>query len=62
MLEPYLVEKSTKKSQNFGTLNPQPIQNFSMPPYTEKTGGMMCHQTLAPNLLRRHSADQQVRK
>jgi hypothetical protein len=59
-LEPHLTEKSTKKNQNFDTLNLQSIQSFSTPHYTEKTGGLPCCQTLAPSLLGRHSADQQV--
>jgi predicted kinase len=55
-------KKSTKKHQNFNTLNSHPVKNFSMPHYTEKTGGLLHHQMPAPNLLGRHSADQQVRK
>jgi hypothetical protein len=54
MLEPHLAEKNTKKKQNSNTLNPQPIQNFSMPHYTEKTGGLPYHQMPAPNLLGKH--------
>jgi hypothetical protein len=42
-----------KKKQNSETLNPQPIKSFSTPHYTEKTGGLQHHQTLAPNLPRR---------
>jgi hypothetical protein len=34
------------------------IENISMPHYTEKTGGLCHHQTLAPNLFGIHSADQ----
>jgi hypothetical protein len=49
-----LAEKTTKKTQNSNTLNPQPVQSFSMPHYTEKTGGLLCHQMLDPNLLERH--------
>jgi hypothetical protein len=60
MLKPHVAEKSTKKNKNFDTMNSQPIQSFSMPCYPEKTGGLLCHQTLAPNLLARHPADQQV--
>jgi hypothetical protein len=52
-------KKSTKKNQNFDTLNPQLVQSFSMPRYTEKTGGLPCHQMPAANLLGRHPADQQ---
>jgi hypothetical protein len=32
-------KKSTKKNQNFDTLNHQPVQSFSMPHYTEKQEG-----------------------
>jgi hypothetical protein len=45
--------KSTKKNQNVDTLNLQPIQSFSTPHYTEKTGGFLLLQTTAPNLLGR---------
>jgi hypothetical protein len=62
MLEPHLAEKTTKRNQGFHTLNPQPMQSFSVPYYTEKTGGLLCHQTPAPNLLGRHPAEQQVSK
>jgi hypothetical protein len=55
-------KKTTKKNQNFDTLNTQPIQNFFTPHYTEKMGGLPHHQTLTPNLLGRHLADQQVSK
>jgi hypothetical protein len=58
-LEPPLAEKNTKRNQGFNTLNPQPVQNFSAPCYTEKTGGLQGCQTPAPNLLGRHPADQQ---
>jgi hypothetical protein len=53
MLEPHLVEI-------FDTLNSELVESFFMPHYTEKTGGLPHHQTLAPNLLGRHLADQQV--
>jgi hypothetical protein len=55
-LEPHLSEKkiNTKKKQSSNTLNPQTIQTFCMPHYTEKTGGLSHHQTPAPNLLGRH--------
>jgi hypothetical protein len=53
-------KKNTKKNQNFDTLNHQPIQSFSMPRYTEKTGGLLHHQMPAPNLLQKHLADQKV--
>jgi hypothetical protein len=53
-------KKSTKRNQGFDTLNPQPVQSFSMPCYMEKTGGLLCHQMPAPNLLGRHPADKQV--
>jgi hypothetical protein len=40
MLEPHLAEKkNTNKNQNSNILNPQPVQSFSTPRYTEKTGG-----------------------
>jgi hypothetical protein len=52
MLEPHLAEKkTTKKKQNSDTLNPQSIQSFPKPRYTEKTGGLPHLQTPAPNLL-----------
>jgi hypothetical protein len=41
-------KKTTKKKQNS---DPQPIQSFSMPRYTEKTGRLLHSQMLAPNLL-----------
>jgi hypothetical protein len=44
-------KKTTKKKQNSETLNPQPVQSFFMPHYTEKIGGLPHHQTLTPNLL-----------
>jgi hypothetical protein len=53
MLEPHLAEKSHQEEQNSNTPNPQPIQSFSMPHYTEKTGGLLHCQTPAPNLLGR---------
>jgi hypothetical protein len=61
-MEPHLEEKkkNTKKNKNYDTLKPQPIQSFSMQHYTVKTGGLPHHQTLTPNLLGRHLADQQV--
>jgi hypothetical protein len=46
-----LAEKTTKKNQKDDTLKLQPIQSFSMPHYTEKTGGLPCRQMLASNLL-----------
>jgi hypothetical protein len=55
-------KKNTKNKQNSDTSNPQPVQSFSMPCYTEKTGWFPSHQTPAPNLLGRHPADQQVSK
>jgi hypothetical protein len=55
MLEPHLAgKKKHKKNQNLNTLNPQPLQSFPMRGYTEKTGGLLCCQTPAPNLLGRH--------
>jgi hypothetical protein len=50
MLEPHLAGKTTKKKKNSDTPNPQPAQSFSMPHYTEKSGGLLCHQMPAPNL------------
>jgi hypothetical protein len=55
-------KKSIKKNKNFNTLNPQPVQSFSMQRCTEKTGELPHRQTLAPNLLGRHLADQQMSK
>jgi hypothetical protein len=46
-------KKNTKKKQHSDPPNPQCIESFSMPHYTEKPGGPWCCQTLAPNLLRR---------
>jgi hypothetical protein len=54
MLEPHLAEKKHQEELNSDTLNPQPVKSFSMPHYTEKTGGLPCHQTPAPNLLGRY--------
>jgi hypothetical protein len=55
MLEPHLAKKNTKKKQNSNTPSPQPLQSFSTPHYTEKTGGLQCCQMmLAPNLLGKH--------
>jgi hypothetical protein len=48
------------KNQNFDTLNLQPSQSFSMPHYTERTGGLLSHQSLTPNLLGRNLLEQQV--
>jgi hypothetical protein len=61
MLEQHLAEKNTKKAK---------LQHSELPAYTkllnscytEKTRGLPCHQTLAPNLLGKHPADQQVSK
>jgi hypothetical protein len=39
MLEPQLAEKNNKKKQNSVITNPQPIQSFSTPWYTEKMEG-----------------------
>jgi hypothetical protein len=36
-----MAEKNTKKNQNFDTLNPQPLQSFSIPSYTEKQEGSL---------------------
>jgi hypothetical protein len=47
------IKKKKKKKQNSETLNPQPIKSFSMPHYTEKTGGLLHHQMPAHNLLGR---------
>jgi hypothetical protein len=42
MQELHLAEKkNTKKKQDSDMLNPQPIQSFSTPRYTEKTGGLL---------------------
>jgi hypothetical protein len=46
-------KKKKKKKQNTETLKPQPIKNFSMPHYTEKTGGHQHCQMPAPILPRR---------
>jgi hypothetical protein len=53
MLELYLAEKHHKEDSNSDTLNPQSAQSFSTLCYIEKTGGLLCHQTLAPDLLER---------
>jgi hypothetical protein len=53
-------KKSTKKNQNFNTLNLQPVQSFSTSHYIEKTGGLQHHQMLDPYLLWRHLTGQQV--
>jgi hypothetical protein len=44
-------KKNTQKNQNFDNLNSQPVQSFSVPHYTEKTGGLLHCQMLTPNLL-----------
>jgi hypothetical protein len=49
-LETHLAGKTTNKKQNSNTLNPQHAHTFSMPRYTEKPGGLLHHQMLAPNL------------
>jgi hypothetical protein len=46
-------KKTQRKKQNSETLNPQAIQSFSTPCYTEKAGGLQHHQMLAPKLHRR---------
>jgi hypothetical protein len=46
-------KKKKKKKQNSKTLNPQLVKIFSMPWYTEKTGGLQYCQMPAPNLPRR---------
>jgi hypothetical protein len=38
MLEPHLAERKHQEDQGFNILNPQPVQSFSTPWYTEKTG------------------------
>jgi hypothetical protein len=60
MKEPHLLEKNKKKKQNSDIQNPQSVQSFSTPRYTEKTGGLPHCQTLAPNRL--GDPDQQVSK
>jgi hypothetical protein len=52
LLETHLAKKK-KKKQNSKTLNPQLVKIFSMPWYTEKTGGLQYCQMQAPNLPRR---------
>jgi hypothetical protein len=60
MLEPHLAEIKHQEESKLQHPEPQACKNFLMPYYTEKTGGLLCHQMLAPNLLGRHPADQQV--
>jgi hypothetical protein len=49
-----MAEKNHKEEAKlYDTLNSQPVQSFSTPHYTEKTGGLPHHQTPAPNLLGR---------
>jgi hypothetical protein len=43
-------KKATKKNQNSNTLNPQPVQSYSTPCYTEKTRELPHRQMPAPNL------------
>jgi hypothetical protein len=62
MLEPHLAKKPIKNKQNSNNMNSQPIQNFSMPRCTEKTGGFPCCQMLAPNLLGRCRPTKQGQK
>jgi hypothetical protein len=44
-------QKKTKRRNNSETLNPKPMQSFSTPHYTEKTGGLLPHQMLAKTCL-----------
>jgi hypothetical protein len=54
-------KKTTKNKQNSDTLSPQPTQSFSTPRYTEKPGGLPCHQMPTPNLLgRRRLTGEQI--
>jgi hypothetical protein len=55
-----LDRKKNQEESNLDTLNPQPIQSCSMLHW--ETGGLLCNEMPAPNLLGRHSADQQVSK
>jgi hypothetical protein len=50
MLEPHLEEKNHQEEAKLDILNPQHTQSFSTPHYTEKPGGLLCHQMLVPNL------------
>jgi hypothetical protein len=47
LLEPHLAKETKRKKQNSKTLNPQSVESFSMPHYTEKTGRLQHLQTLA---------------
>jgi hypothetical protein len=53
MLEPHMAEKKHQEESKLHTLNPQPIQSFSTPHYSEKTERLPCHQMPAPNMLER---------
>jgi hypothetical protein len=53
LLEPHLAEKKTKKETKLRNSEPPACTKFSMPRYTEKTGGLLHCQTPTPNLLRR---------
>jgi hypothetical protein len=53
MLESTWQKKTNKKKQNSNNPNPQPIQSFYMPRYTEKTRGFPCCQMPVPNMLER---------
>jgi hypothetical protein len=57
MLKPYLAEIKQKGESKF--LHPEPLARGKSH-YIEKTRGLLCHEMLIPNLLGRHSADQQV--
>jgi hypothetical protein len=57
-----LAVKKKQEESKLHTLNLHPIQSFSIPCYTEKTGGLPHCQSPASNLLWRHPAEQQVSK
>jgi hypothetical protein len=58
---PTWKKKTTKRNQGFDTLNTSPYK-ASLCHITQKSGGLPCCQMLAPNLLARHPADQEVSK
>jgi hypothetical protein len=46
-------KKNQKEETKLWNPEPQSVKSFSMPRYTEKTGGLQHHQMVAPNHPRR---------
>jgi hypothetical protein len=64
LLELHLAKKKEKEVTKLQNPELPATKSFSMPPYTEKTGGLQHHKTLAPNLLgrRRPTGEQIIRQ